>query len=214
MLSDLHLGPVNGTRFCARIVQMVAALKPDIVFIPGDLFDGTHAQLERLLTPVQQLHPPFGIYFSTGNHEEFSDPAPYLEAITRAGIRTLVNESVLVDGLTVAGVSYSLTHSPIELRTVLESIRMQAGESGILLNHVPTRLPLVEGAGFALQLSGHTHRGQIFPFTWITKRVFGPFTYGLNNFGGLQVYTSSGAGTWGPPMRVGSAPEIVQITFE
>jgi len=214
ILSDLHLGPVNGTRFCARIVQMVAALKPDIVFIPGDLFDGTHAQLERLLTPVQQLHPPFGIYFSTGNHEEFSDPAPYLEAITRAGIRTLVNESVLVDGLTVAGVSYSLTHSPIELRTVLESIRMQAGESGILLNHVPTRLPLVEGAGFALQLSGHTHRGQIFPFTWITKRVFGPFTYGLNNFGGLQVYTSSGAGTWGPPMRVGSAPEIVQITFE
>jgi predicted MPP superfamily phosphohydrolase len=214
MLSDLHLGPINGAKFCARIAGMCAELQPDIVFLPGDLFDGTHAHLERLLTPFQQLHPRFGIFFSTGNHEEFSDPAPYLEAITEVGIRVLVNERVIVDGLSVAGISYSLTHSPIELRTVLESIRIQSGETGILLNHVPTRLPLVEGAGFTLQLSGHTHRGQIVPFTWITKRVFGPFTYGLNNFGALQVYTSSGAGTWGPPMRIGSAPEIVQITFE
>ena len=191
-----------------------SALEPDIVFLPGDLFDGTRANLDRLLTPFRRLTPSLGIYFSTGNHEEFGNPTQYLDAISRAGIRALVNERVTIDGLHLAGVSYGLTHSPIQLRSVLETMRVSNGETGILLNHVPTRLPLVEGAGFSLQLSGHTHRGQIFPFTWVTRRVFGAFTYGLHSFGALQVYTSSGVGTWGPPMRVGSPPEIVRLTFE
>ncbi len=84
----------------------------------------------------------------------------------------------------------------------------------ILLNHVPNRLPLAEHAGVSLQLSGHTHGGgQMFPFNLITRRAFGKFTYGLQRFGELQVYTSSGAGTWGPPMRVGTHSEIVLLTF-
>jgi len=214
LMTDLHLGPINGARFARRIAAMAAQLQPHIVFLPGDLFDGTKAHLDRMLAPFQLLQPPHGIFFSTGNHEEFGAPTPYFEAITRAGIRVLANERVTVDGLHIAGISYSLTHSPIHLRSTLESMRIDDGDAGILLNHVPTRLPLVEAAGFSLQLSGHTHRGQIFPFTWITSRIFGAFTYGLQAFGNLQVYTSSGAGTWGPPMRVGSPPEIVHITFE
>jgi predicted MPP superfamily phosphohydrolase len=84
----------------------------------------------------------------------------------------------------------------------------------ILLNHVPSRLPIVERAGISLQLSGHTHGGQFAPFNWLTRRIFGKFTHGLHRFGALQVYTSTGAGTWGPPMRVGPAPEIVLLTFQ
>ena len=84
----------------------------------------------------------------------------------------------------------------------------------ILLNHVPNRLPIVEEAGVSLQLSGHTHGGQLFPFTWLIRRIFGKFTHGLHSFGGLQVLTSYGAGTWGPPMRVGTRPELVLLTFE
>jgi uncharacterized protein len=84
----------------------------------------------------------------------------------------------------------------------------------ILLNHAPTRLPIVEQAGFSLQLSGHTHGGQVPPYTWITQSIYGRFTYGMNRFGALQVYTSTGAGTWGPPLRVGPPPEIVYLTFE
>ncbi len=213
VMSDLHLGPINGARFARRIAAMATALQPHIVFLPGDLFDGTKAHLDRMLAPFQILQPPLGIFFSTGNHEEFGAPTPYFEAITRAGIRVLANERVTVDGLHIAGISYGLTHSPVHLRSTLDSLRISPGEVGILLNHVPTRLPLAEAAGFSLQLSGHTHRGQIFPFTWITRRIFGAFTYGLQVFGALQVYTSSGAGTWGPPMRVGSPPEIVLLTF-
>jgi predicted MPP superfamily phosphohydrolase len=85
---------------------------------------------------------------------------------------------------------------------------------GILLNHAPVRLPIVEQAGFSLQLSGHTHGGQFLPFTWITRRVYGRFTSGLHSFGSLEVYTSTGAGTWGPPMRVGTRPEIVLLEFD
>jgi hypothetical protein len=126
----------------------------------------------------------------------------------------LANEKVIVDGLTIVGVPYRDSTYPIRLRATLEALRLSPGQASILLNHVPNRLPIVEEAGISLQISGHTHGGQLFPFTWFTRRVFGKFTYGLQRFGALQVYTSSGAGTWGPPMRVGTHPEIVLLQFE
>lgn len=213
LLSDVHLGNINGVAFSRRLVTMAARLQPDIVFIPGDLFDGTEADLDRLLAPFKQLSAPFGTYFSTGNHEEFGGTAHTLAAVSRAGMRTLHNEKVTVDGLHIAGVPFGDSTSPIRLRATLEGLRLKPDEASILLNHVPSRLPIVERAGVSLQLSGHTHGGQVFPFTWLTSRIFGRFTYGLHHFGALQVYTSSGAGTWGPPMRVGTTPEIVLIQF-
>jgi uncharacterized protein len=219
LMSDLHLGPINGIRFCGRVVALASRLQPDVVFIPGDLFDGTKGDLDRLLVPFHGLKPPMGIFFSTGNHEEFTSPTSYIEAIKRAGIRVLANEQVDVDGLRVAGVFYHDSSSPLHMKAALSSMRPADSESdrthpAILLNHAPARLPIVEQAGFGLQLSGHTHGGQIFPFTWITRRVYGRFTRDLHRFGSLQVYTSTGAGTWGPPMRVGARPEIALLEFE
>ncbi|MGA2569733.1 MAG: metallophosphoesterase [Terracidiphilus sp.] len=214
LLSDLHLGPINGVHFCRRLVARAARFQPDIVFLPGDLFDGTHAVLDRLVEPFRELAAPFGIYFATGNHEEFTAATQYIEAIARAGIRVLANERVEVDGMEIAGVLYRDSTHIIRMKAVLESLRPDRARSAILLNHAPTRLPIVEQAGFSLQLSGHTHGGQIFPYTWFTRRVFGRFTSGLHRFGSLQVCTSTGAGTWGPPMRVGTRPEIVLLTFE
>ena len=213
LVSDLHLGPVNGARFCRRLVKLAASFQPDIVFIPGDLFDGTKSNLDQMIAPLKQLAPPFGIYFSTGNHEEFSDPTPYIEAVKRAGIRVLANELVTADGLQIAGVFYHDSSSPLRMKAALDGMRLDRTQAGILLNHAPTRLPIVEQTGFSLQLSGHTHGGQFFPFTWITERVYGRFTHGLHRFGALQVYTSTGAGTWGPPLRVGTRPEMVLIQF-
>ncbi len=213
LMSDLHLGNINGARFSRRLVDLATGLQPDIVFIPGDMFDGTMADLDKLAAPFKDLSPPFGVYFSSGNHEEFAGKEHYLEAATRAGMRVLNNESVTVDGLRIAGVPNGDSHNPIRLRATLEGLRLNQGEASILLNHMPSRLPIVERAGVSLQLSGHTHVGQLFPFNWLTRRVFGRFTYGLQSFGALQVFTSSGAGTWGPPMRVGTHPEIVLLEF-
>jgi len=214
LMSDLHLGNINGAGFGRRIAALAAGLQPDIVFIPGDLFDGTMADLDKLAAPFKNLSPPFGVYFSTGNHEEFAGKEHYLEAASRAGMRVLNNERVTVDGLHIAGVPNGDSHNPIRLRATLEGMHLNPGEASILLNHMPSRLPIVERAGVSMQLSGHTHVGQLFPFNWFTRRVFGKFTYGLQRFGALQVCTSSGAGTWGPPMRVGTQPEIVLIEFK
>jgi predicted MPP superfamily phosphohydrolase len=214
VVSDLHLGHVNGSGFSRRIVELAARLNPQIIFFPGDLFDGAKADATALAEPFRALAPPFGSYFSTGNHDEFGNAARYGEVLTRVGIRVLTNEKVIVDGLQIVGVPNGDSGYPIRLRATLESLELNPGTASILLNHVPNRLPIIEQAGISLQLSGHTHGGQIFPFTWLTRRAFGKFTYGLQRFGALQVYTSSGAGTWGPPMRVGTSPEVVLLTFE
>ena len=214
LVSDLHLGHVNGLGFSRRIADLAARLGPDIVFLPGDFFDGARMDPDRLAAPFLKLSPPFGIYYSTGNHDEYGDLPHYLEALTRAGIRVLANEKVTVDGLHIVGVSYGDSTSILRVRATLEALHLRPSQPSILLNHAPSRLPIVEQAGVSLQLSGHTHGGQLFPFTWFTRRAFGKFTYGLQRFGALQVYTSSGAGTWGPPMRVGTHPEIVLLQFE
>jgi predicted MPP superfamily phosphohydrolase len=214
VLSDLHLGHMNGRRFSRRIVALAMRLNPEIIFLPGDLFDGIRANSAALIEPFSRLAPPLGSYFSSGNHDEFGNAAHYAELLSRIGIRALSNEMVTIDGLQIAGVSYGDSGSPIRLRAILESLHLNTGRASILLNHVPSRLPIVEQAGISLQISGHTHSGQLFPFTFFTRRAFGNFTYGLQRFGGLQVYTSSGAGSWGPPMRLGTRPEVVLFTFE
>jgi predicted MPP superfamily phosphohydrolase len=214
LVSDLHLGNVNGLAFSRRIASLAARLQPDIVFIPGDFFDGTRTDPTQMADPFRALSPPFGIYFSTGNHDEYGDLANYIEALTQAGIRVLKNETVVVEGLSILGVSYHESTHILHLRSTLERLRPEAGQASILLSHVPNRLPIAEQAGISLQLSGHTHGGQLFPFTWLTRRAFGKFTYGLQRFGALQVFTSCGAGTWGPPMRAGTSPEVVLLQFE
>jgi predicted MPP superfamily phosphohydrolase len=214
LASDLHLGNINGVRFARRIADMVSRLNPDIIFLPGDVFDGTHANPDVIAAPLFELSPPLGIYFVPGNHELFGGSSHYTEALRRAGFHVLENERAVVDGLQIVGVPYGHSNDPIRLRNFLQNLHLNSGAASILLNHVPHRLPIAEQAGVSLQLSGHTHGGQVFPFSWITRRAFGKFTYGLQHFGGMQVYTSSGAGSWGPPMRVGTHSEIVLLTFE
>lgn len=214
MLSDLHLGHVNGAGFARRIAEIARRLNPEVIFIAGDLYDGSKVDPAKLAAPLFEMKPPLGVYFCGGNHEEFGDEAAYEAALRGVGFRVLHNELTDVDGVQVAGVRYADTTFPQRLQGILEKMKVDEGRAAILLNHVPNRLPMVEQAGFDLQLSGHTHGGQFFPFTWITQRVFGRFTFGLHAFGELQVLTSVGVGTWGPPMRIGTAPEMILITFE
>ena len=214
LVTDTHLGHIKGYRFLTRLVGMLRQLKADVVFISGDLFDGTHVDARRLVSPWKQLRPKFGSYFVTGNHEEFSDSRQYLEAIEGSGVRVLRSEKVNLDGLQVVGMQYHDTTDAQHFEKVLKSTNVDPERASVLLTHVPQGLPIAEKQGISLQLSGHTHGGQIFPFTSFTWRIFGDYTYGLKKFGELFVYTSSGAGTWGPPMRVCTQPEIVLISFE
>lgn len=214
LVSDVHLGPVNGSGFMRRIVAMLGRLRPFAVFITGDLYDGTKVDPDELASPWKEFSARVPTYFVTGNHEEFSDPAGYLNAVSRAGIHVLNNEKVMLDGVQIVGVHDSNSANADRFRSILNGADLDRNRASILLSHVPRQLSIAEEAGVSLQLSGHTHGGQIFPFTWFTARIFGDYTYGLQRFGELMVYTSSGAGTWGPPMRIGTNPEIVLIEFE
>lgn len=214
LISDMHLGHVNGASFAQRIADKARQLNPAIIFLAGDLFDGGKVDPHREVAPLLKLKPPLGVLFVGGNHEEFGGSSRFEEALRAGGIRVLHNECVVVDGLRIIGLAYRESAYPLHTRAFLEGLRLKEGPASILLNHVPNRLPMAEHAGVSLQLSGHTHGGgQVFPFNFITRRAFGRFTYGLQRFGDMQVYTSSGAGTWGPPMRVGTSPEIVLLTF-
>jgi uncharacterized protein len=214
LVSDMHLGHVNGASFAQRIADKARQLNPAIIFLAGDLFDGGKVDPHREVAPLLTLKPPLGMFFVGGNHEEFGGATHFEEALRAGGIRVLHNECAVVDGLRVVGLAYRNSAYPLHTRAFLEELRLKGGPASILLNHVPDRLPMAEHAGVSLQLSGHTHGGgQVFPFNFITRRAFGKFTYGLQRFGDMQIYTSSGAGTWGPPMRVGTNPEIVLLTF-
>ena len=214
LVSDVHLGHVNGARFMRRVVEKLKRLQPDVVFVPGDLYDGTRVDPTSLAAPWKEFSPKFGTYFVTGNHEEFTDPRKYLDGVRSGGVRVLNNEKVVIDGLQVVGVHFSDTTREHRFQSVLARTQIDRRQASILLSHAPHALDVAERAGISLQLSGHTHGGQIFPSTWFTKRIFGPFTYGLQQYRNLAVFTTSGVGTWGPPLRVGTSPEIVLIQFD
>jgi len=214
MISDLHLGHVRGANFARNIVASIRQLRPEMVFLAGDLYDGGHADLDALASPLRGLNAPLGNFFVAGNHEEIRDPKGHLQAAQNAGLRLLNNEKVVVDGMQIIGVHHYDAAHPDRLHAVLENAAIDRDQPSVLIVHAPDQLAVAERAGISLQLSGHTHHGQFFPWTWFTKRIYKQFVYGLQKFGDMLVYTSSGAGTWGPPLRVCSHPEIVLILFE
>ena len=213
LVSDVHLGNIRSVGFSRRVAARVRALKPDVLFICGDMFDGALVDLDACAAPWGAIGAPMGSFFVTGNHDEYADSAKIMEALRRVGIRVLENEGVTVQGLQVVGVHDGVSRDEREFREILVRSHIEGDRPSVLLSHQPSHLSLPNEFGISLQLSGHTHNGQFWPWSLLVARVFGPFAYGLNRFGGLQVITSCGVGTWGPPMRVATRSEIVLIEF-
>ena len=213
LLTDVHLGHVRNGSFLRRLIAKILREEPDLIFIAGDLFDGTAIDATQAAKPLSKLTAPHGVYFVAGNHEQFGDDSKYLNAISAAGVRVLHNERVNVDGLQVVGVPYRSATSQGDLASALRAVPVDRDRASILLTHAPDHPEVAEAAGFSLQLSGHTHVGQFIPWSWMARRIYRQFVYGLSRIGKMQVFTSSGAGTWGPPLRLGSNPEIVVLEF-
>src|SRR3984957_1794499 len=209
LITDMHLGHVKNIGFARRMTAAINRLKPDIVWIAGDLYDGTAVDATHAASPLKGLNPPLGTFFGEGNHEEFRDPTRFLEAVRASGVRVLDHEKAEIDGLQIVGVPYRHATHATHFGSVLEAIGLDRERASVLLTHAPDHVAVAEAAGIGLQVSGHTHLGQFIPYTWIAARIYREFVYGLNRIGKMLVYTSSGAGTWGPPLRVGSQPEIV-----
>jgi uncharacterized protein len=214
LISDVHLGHVRNAGFLRRMVAKILREAPDAIFIAGDLYDGTAIDAKRAAEPLSRLTAPHGVYFVAGNHEQFGDDSKYMRAIAAAGVRVLINEKVEVDGLQIIGVPYRNATQHGQFASVLQRLGLDRNRASILLTHAPDHPEIAEAAGVSLQLSGHTHLGQFIPWSWMARRIYRQFVYGLSRIGKMQVFTSSGAGTWGPPLRLGSNPEIVVLEFQ
>jgi hypothetical protein len=215
-LSDLHIGPMLGREWLERVVQAVNELEPDAVAITGDLVDGSVARLHEHVAPLGQLKAKHGVFFVTGNHEYYSGVDAWLAELSRLGVKPLRNERVsLGDGeasFDLAGVddwmAFGRGHGP-NLPRALEG--RDASRELVLLAHQPKQIDEAAAQGVGLQLSGHTHGGQIFPWGFFV-RFQQPYVSGLVRHGGsTQLYVSNGTGFWGPPMRVGAPPEITLL---
>jgi predicted MPP superfamily phosphohydrolase len=214
-ISDLHLGQIHGPALARKVVAHIEALAPDIVFVGGDLYDGTGApDVIELTVPLQHLTAPLGVYFVTGNHEEYGNQERFLMAVKAAGMRILQDEMVVIDGLQLIGVDYKHASDPARFKEILKNVSINTAAPSILLKHVPSHVDIAEAAGVSLQISGHTHKAQMWPLEYVAQLSFPGVVYGLNKLKSMQVFTSSGVGTWGPPMRVGSSSEIVLLTFK
>ena len=221
-ITDLHIGRTIGEEEVRRVVAATNALRPDVIALTGDFVDGGVGMLSAAVAPLAALSARYGVFFVTGNHEYYSGASAWVEHFRKLGIRVLRNERVAIGdrgaSIDLAGIddwrSAGMVpgHGP-DLAAAVAG--RDPDRSLVLLAHQPRGVEAAAQAGVELQVSGHTHGGQIFPFTLATALVF-PYLHGLYRVAegnGSQIFVSRGTGYWGPPMRLGSPPEIAHIVL-
>ncbi len=217
-ISDVHVGPTIRRDFVERLVGRVNALSADLIAVTGDLVDGSVQQLAAHTAPLSKLSARHGVYFVTGNHEYYSGEAAWTREIRRLGLTVLKNQHVVLNhegaSLVLAGVNDISAHhydpgQRSDPAAALEGAPLDAGAK-ILLAHQPGSAQAAANAGYDVQISGHTHGGQFWPWN-LFVRFFQPFTAGLHRVKNLWVYVSRGTGYWGPPNRFGVPAEITRI---
>jgi len=205
-LSDIHLGTIRNSGFLKKIIEKTCQLDPDIVMITGDMVD-TGPRLHRsMFSDFNRLRAP--IYFVTGNHEGYEETDTVHALFNDTKIRVLRNEAVDFDGIQIIGIEFSETKG--HLGKELAKLKIDKARPAVLMYHSPQGLEDAKRAGIDLQLAGHTHAGQIFPFNFFVKIIF-KHIKGLYDLGGMFLYVSAGTGTWGPHMRLGSRNEITRL---
>ncbi|MFF8711964.1 metallophosphoesterase [Streptomyces sp. NPDC015184] len=211
VVSDIHLGPILGRAHTQRIVDTINRTGPDLIAVVGDLVDGTVADLGPAAEPLAGLRARHGSFFVTGNHEYYSGAAQWVDQVRELGLHPLENARVEIDGFDLAGVNdiagESEGQGPDFARALGDRDRARAA---VLLAHQPVVIHDAVAHGVDLQLSGHTHGGQLWPGNFIAD-LANPTGAGLDRYGDTQLYVSRGAGAWGPPVRVGAPSDITVV---
>ena len=213
-ISDVHIGHINRARFLRHVVQKINNENPELLCITGDLFDGMDGRLEHLLDPLNHITAPHGIVYADGNHETYLGVERAFRALWHTPTRILRDEILPIEWLDIIGIDYP---EPGDRKDIAETILSLSGykkeNPSILLYHTPFQIDTIAKTGVDLELCGHTHRGQLWPLSIVTYLLFRGHDYGLSHIDDYTLYTSSGVGTWWPPMRIGSKSEIVILTL-
>ena len=213
-ISDVHLGPVHREKAFSRLLAKVQSLNPEAVFITGDLFDGMESDFSWVNRPFSNLSVPKGIYYSFGNHDLYLGFNRTIELLKDNPIVILDNKMVEIDGLQIIGINYSFNKDFDLEAAILKQIGYNKKKPSILLFHEPKNIELAKKAEIDLQLSGHTHNGQLWPFNYVAKWSYKGYGYGLFSEGDFSLIVNGGAGTWGPPMKTSGQSEVVKIILK
>ncbi|WP_284045541.1 metallophosphoesterase [Actinoplanes maris] len=211
VVSDIHLGPLTGMNHARRIVDVINSVQADIVCVVGDLVDGSVAELGRFAAPLADIQSRQGAYFVTGNHEYYSGFQEWVDEVARLDVRPLRNERLELGGLDLAGVNDlggAEEGDPADFAKALGD--RDPARPVVLMAHQPLAARDAAPFGVDLQVSGHTHGGQMAPFNLLVK-LEQPVVSGLGRVDGVPVYVTNGAGFWGPPVRVGAPPQVSVI---
>ena len=217
-ISDLHVGPTMRLAYVQRVVDMTKELAPDLIALTGDIVDGSVARLGPQVAPLAALASGGRAFFVLGNHDYYSGAAAWTAHFEAMGFRVLRNAGLTIERgaarLVIGGVidfAARMSDPDARPRPDLAATGDARPAFRLLLAHNPKIAPVAEQAGFDLQLSGHTHGGQFFPWTYVIHLVHGPHVAGLSRRGRMWVYVSTGTGTWGPPVRLGTRPELTLL---
>ncbi|WP_414470353.1 metallophosphoesterase [Methanobacterium sp. ACI-7] len=208
-LSDIHIGSVRNSGFMKKIVEKTNDLNPNLVLITGDTVDGSAKLHPHMFNAIDGLKAPS--FLIIGNHEVYDGLEEVLDVLSTTKINVLRDKLVEIGGIQIIGVDYSFNRE--HLKNVLSRLDIDSSKPSILMYHVPNEIETANNAGINLQVSGHTHKGQLFPFNFL-GRLFFPYFSGLYEYNGTSLYVSQGTGTWGPPMRLGSKNEITLIKLK
>ncbi len=218
MVSDTHYGDIIDTSRLNSMVEAIEELQPDVILIAGDITDGmvTQEEAQKLIQVFQQMHAKYGIYAVPGNHDRWArNDSDLLRSFNDAGIRILKDNVIKVDNDFYIIGRDDPGHSREQGRMELEELMLEVDDSLpiIVLDHQPIDIEAAEKNHVDVQLSGHTHKGQIFPSQLITSRLY-DLDWGILIRGNYHLIVSSGYGTWGPPLRIGTHPEVVNVTIK
>ena len=219
-ISDLHVGPTIKRPYVENVLKKISHLNPDLIAVTGDLVDGSVKYLKSELQPLKDMIPPYGTFFVTGNHEYYSGVNPWLDETDRLGMKNLINTNEIIsksgDEIAIAGITdlnahqINLSHRS-DPKLALASLPKDIAK--IVLAHQPNSIHAVHKVGADLQLSGHTHGGQFWPFTYPVK-LASTYIAGYYDHYGTKIYVNRGTGYWGPPLRIGVPAEITLIRLK
>jgi predicted MPP superfamily phosphohydrolase len=218
MISDLHLGGVVTPGRAETFVRMLEEINSDVICIDGDLIDETPSRLRPHLEPFRRLNPRYGVYAVTGNHEYYNGRDESVALMHEYGIQVLEDDAVeIADSILLIGVEdrpgAHQRHRPVRPLDEVLAAWKEHPLPKVLLHHTPVMMGVADRNGVGLQLSGHTHGGQLWPFGGMAKRAYGIVKGWRMYENGMRLFVSVGLGTWGPPVRVGNAPQIVLLTL-
>ena len=214
MIADTHYGNIYGIEHARKLVDLINTLKGEVVIIPWDFFDGPLIDYQSIAREFDRITTPHGVIFSNGNHEEYQHTYEIQRALQASKITILNNRKITLDGMNFIGVSYHTSETRAWLEATLKTLELKTWEPTILLKHKPTLHATLLKYPIDLVVSGHAHRGQMWPFSLIPALIFGKYSYGMTRDRSMTSITTSGVGTWWPPQRLGTESEVVVIEVE